>query len=130
MRVHAVWRRVSMTGAPDAYARKVLVNARRGVLRRPWRREYPSEQIPDHPAADHTGAHDDRDALLAALAGLGRSQRAIVVLRYWEDLPVAEVADLLGLAPGTVKSQASRGLEHLRAALTEPAEPVTKGNRP
>lgn len=119
VRVYAVWHRVSTMAAPDAYARKAMVNAHRSALRRPWRRERAVEQVPDQ--ADlrtHLSGSEDRDVLLAALAGLGTSQRTIVVLRYWEDLSVAEVADLLHVSSGTVKSQAARGLQHLRRTLT------------
>ena len=71
--------------------------------------------VPDLPAAGQ--GSDDRDVLLSALLELGASQRTIVVLRYWEDLSVAEVASLLNVAPGTVKSQAARGLERLRQVI-------------
>ena len=126
LRIYAVWRRVSAAGPPDAYARKVLVNLHRQALRRPVHREQPAESLPDRPAPG-AGPDDDRDELLGALAGLGASQRAIVVLRYWEDLSVAEVADLLRLRPGTVKSQSSRGLASLRALLPNPnANPRTQ----
>ncbi|MEV7994776.1 sigma-70 family RNA polymerase sigma factor [Streptomyces sp. NPDC086077] len=57
---------------------------------------------------------DERSALLGALGGLPPRQRAVVVMRYWEDLSEAEVAEVLGCSPGTVKSQAAKGLEKLR----------------
>lgn len=129
VRVFSVWGRVSATGAPDAYARRTLVNAFHASARRPWRREHLVDALPDTAdgaAADATGGRDERDALLTALAGLGRSQRAIVVLRYWEDLSVTEVANALDLSTGAVKSQASRGLAHLRRALT-PSTPTSGG---
>jgi RNA polymerase sigma factor (sigma-70 family) len=59
-------------------------------------------------------AVDERDALWRALGRLPKRQRAVVVLRYFEDLPEATVADILGCSVGTVKSQASRALEKLR----------------
>jgi RNA polymerase sigma factor (sigma-70 family) len=63
-------------------------------------------------------AVDERQDLRRALAGLTTRQRAVLVLRYWEDLPEYEVAELLGCSVGTVKSTASRALAHLRARLT------------
>lgn len=125
VRVYAVWHRVSTMQAPDAYARKAMVNTHRSALRRPWRREHVVEAVPDQvDLREQLAGYEERDALLAALAGLGPSQRAIVVLRYWEDLSVVEVADLLHLSTGTVKSQAARGLQHLRRTLT--ALPVSE----
>ena len=68
---------------------------------------------------DLTLLDERRGQVLAALARLPRRQREVVSLRYYLDLPVAEVADLLGLAPGTVKSHASRGAAALRDSLAE-----------
>jgi RNA polymerase sigma-70 factor (sigma-E family) len=121
VRVYSVWSRVSASGPPDAYATRTLVNARRAQLRRPWRRESAVPTVPDRAAPEHGGT-EDRDRLLTALAGLGESQRAIVVLRYWEDRSVEEVADLLGLSTGTVKSQSARGWARLRQLLGEPSD--------
>lgn len=126
-KLYAVWPRVSRSGAPDAYARKTLINAHLAVRRRPWRRESVVDVMPDEGIVPPTA--EDRDVLLAALASLGPSQRAIVVLRYWEDLSIAEVASLLDLAPGTVKSQSARGLEHLRALMTATRLTTDEGNR-
>ena len=121
VRVYSVWHRVSVGGPPDGYATRTLVNAHRAVLRRPWRRESAMEHLPEQGVIAVT-AVDERDALLAALAKLGPSQRAIVVLRYWEDRSIEDVANLLGLSTGTVKSQSARGLTHLRRLLGEPAD--------
>jgi RNA polymerase sigma-70 factor (sigma-E family) len=118
LRMYAVWRRVAQIGAPDAYARRTLINAYRSTLRRPSRREYLTDVIPEQAAAQ-SGSPEERDVLLRALAELGQSQRAIVVLRYWEDLSVIEVAEVLGLSQGTVKSQASRALATLRGRLSD-----------
>jgi RNA polymerase sigma-70 factor (sigma-E family) len=123
MRMYAVWERVSRSGSLDAYARRTLINQYRSTLRRPWRREHVTDTVPDRVAAV-VGSHDERDTLLAALAGLGASQRAIVVLRYWEDMSVNDVATLLNLSPGTVRSQASRALQTLRHRL--PGTAVTE----
>lgn len=121
VRVYSVWRRISVSGPPDAYATRTLVNIRRAQLRRPWRREASVEQVPDRAAPESEGV-DERDRLLAALAELGDSQRVVVVLRYWEDRSVEEVADLLGLSTGTVKSQSARGLSRLRRLLGDESD--------
>lgn len=100
---------------PSAYVRKILVNTYLSWWRRRWRGEVPTAELPDHPGTrDETRAVDDRDALWAALGRLPRRQRAVVVLRYFEDLSEVEVADLLGCSVGTVKSQASKALAKLR----------------
>ncbi|WP_331273030.1 SigE family RNA polymerase sigma factor [Motilibacter deserti] len=127
-RVYSVWSRVTRTGGPDAYARQTLVNAYRALLRRPWRRETAVGYLEDDAlgqAQDPSLDVSDRSDLLLALRTLGASQRAVVVLRYWEDLPVAEVAELLNVSTGTVKSQAARGLANLREAL--PTHAVQSG---
>lgn len=119
-RLYADWPRVAAQGAVDAYARRCVVNGVLAARRRPWRREVATETLPD--VADPRGGPDaaadgTRDVLRRALAALGPSQRAVVVLRYWEDQSVEDVARLLGCSTGNVKSQAARGLASLRAAL-------------
>lgn len=123
VRLYRAWPRLDLTGAaPDAYLRKILVNTRRSWWRSRWRRESPVASLPEvaDPARDG-GDPADRYALgalvRAALAALPRQQRAVLVLRYIEDLPEAAVAELLGCSAGTVKTHAHRGLRALRAAL-------------
>jgi RNA polymerase sigma factor (sigma-70 family) len=83
--------------------------------RRRWRFEVPAAQPPDRLGLqDLAGESADRDAVRRALAGLSRQQRAVVVLRYVEDLSVAETAEVLGCSTATVKVQASRALAALR----------------
>ena len=119
-RLYVHWRRASRADDLDAYVRRSLVNAFLAEGRRPWRRERSTETLPVTAYADPSGAVDDRDQLRRALAGLGASQRAVVVLRYWDDLSVEQTADALGCSTGNVKSQASRGLARLRETLTDP----------
>jgi|SRR5450631_2635984 len=119
IRIYSVWGRVSRTGAPNAYASRVLVNLNRSWMRVARNRERPTKDLPDRsePVSIETSGADLQEHLAAALAHLGASQRLIVVLRYWEGRPETEVAQMLGLSPGTVKSQGSRGLAHLRELL-------------
>lgn len=111
VKVYPRWRRVR-GGSVDAYVRKVLVNTYLNHLRK-HRRERVFADVPDRPAPE-VETHED---LGRALRNLPAQQRAVVVLRHLEDLSVAEVAEVLQVAEGTVKSQANRGLAALRSAL-------------
>jgi len=109
-------------GSAEPYVRRVLVNAaidRRRLLRR--RREQPLEAAAGLAVDDRTGQVADRDLLLRALAALPPGQRAVLVMRYWEDLPDAEIAATLNCGAGTVRSQASRGLTRLRQLTGVPS---------
>ncbi len=119
-RLYVNWRRAARADDLDAYVRRSLVNAFLAEGRRPWRRERSTDELPVTAYADPVGAADDRDELRRALAALGASQRAVVVLRYWDDLSVEQTADALGCSSGNVKSQAARGLARLREVLTDP----------
>jgi len=116
-RLYVPWRRASRADSVDAYVRRSLVNAYLSEGRRPWRRERPTEFLPETAYADPASSTDDRDDLRRALASLGASQRAVVVLRYWDDLSIEQTADALGCSTGNVKSQAARGLARLREVL-------------
>ncbi|TMR88995.1 SigE family RNA polymerase sigma factor [Nonomuraea basaltis] len=97
---------------PEAYVRKVLVTTYTSWWRRRWRRELPSADLPE--AAAHDQGGEPRDELWVAVGRLPARQRAVIVLRFYEDLPVAEVSRLLGCQEGTVKSQTAKGLAKLR----------------
>lgn len=99
---------------PEAYVRKIMVNTWSSWWRRRWRGEVPFAQLPDGTGPDTYAAADHRHALRSALAKLPPRQRAVVVLRYHQDLSEAQVADLLGISVGTVKSQAAKALAALR----------------
>lgn len=116
-RLYVHWRRASHADNIDAYVRRSLVNAYLSEGRRPWRRERATDVLPEKGYADPTDSSGDRDDLRRALASLGVSQRAVVVLRYWDDLSVEQTADALGCSTGNVKSQSARGLARLREAL-------------
>jgi RNA polymerase sigma factor (sigma-70 family) len=76
--------------------------------------EYPTDDIPDRPVADHARDSELSDALRRALDRLPRRMRAAVVLRYFEDMSEAEIAEILGISQGTVKSTVSRAMAKLR----------------
>jgi RNA polymerase sigma-70 factor (sigma-E family) len=110
------WSRVVAGGNPEAYVRRVLYSTYLSWWRRRWRFEVPSPEVPDAgDGSDLAHRSATRDALNRALAKLSRQQRAVVVLRYVEDLSVVETAQLLGCTPGTVKVQSSRALATLRS---------------
>jgi RNA polymerase sigma-70 factor (sigma-E family) len=127
LRVARQWRRVRLMDHPAAYARRILVNL---VLKDADRRSrHRAELLPqDHAAeaADESAARalrgiDDLAELQWAMAQLPARQRAVLVLRYWADLPVTDVADVLGCSEGTVTSTASRAASRLAAALAHGA---------
>jgi RNA polymerase sigma-70 factor (sigma-E family) len=112
------WHRVQRSDSPDAYVRRILVSCDKDRFRKRRVPEHLTDVPPDVMATQDDMARADQRALLAAaLARLPRRQRAVVVLRYWEDLSEAEVAQTLGCSPGTVKSQAAKALSKLRVAL-------------
>ncbi|MGA2926918.1 MAG: SigE family RNA polymerase sigma factor [Solirubrobacteraceae bacterium] len=129
LKVARRWGRIGRMQQPRAYARRVLVNialdGARGRARR--RRELGEGAAPRALEVDPLAAFDTRAELLQALGRLPARQRAVLVLRYFNDLTEAQVAEVLGCSPGTVKSSASRGLARLREALQpvalQPREP-------
>jgi RNA polymerase sigma-70 factor (sigma-E family) len=129
-RAYRHWGRISRRSEPERYVRQILVNA--SVDR--WRRLRRHPEIPlaagAGPAtADASAAVADRDLLLRGLAALPARQRAVLVLRYFEDLSEAQTAAILGCSVGTVKSQAARGLARLRAGTDQAAatDPDSQG---
>jgi RNA polymerase sigma-70 factor (sigma-E family) len=103
------WSRID--GQPTAYVRKILINTYATWWRRRWNDERPTGELPDQAYDDDRAeAHD----LWAALGRLPRGQRAVIVLRYFEDLSEAETARVLDCSVGTVKSQCAKALAKLR----------------
>lgn len=113
-RVWASWPRVRAVAERDAYVRRMLTNQFLEQQRRRSSTELPSDVLPESPAPDATADVDRRLALTRALAELPPQQRAAVVLRYFEDLPLEQTAAALGCSVGTAKSQTSRALAKLR----------------
>jgi RNA polymerase sigma-70 factor (sigma-E family) len=99
---------------PEAYVRRIIATTFISWRRRRWTSEVSHADLPERPAPDGTGVIDDRHGLWPALGRLPKRQRAVLVLRYFEDLTEAQVAAALGISVGTVKSQASRALAKLR----------------
>jgi RNA polymerase sigma-70 factor (sigma-E family) len=116
-KLYLAWPRVRRVGNQFAYARRMVVNVAHDGGRRPWRREVATAAVPDTTADDFAIGHAERDEVLDVLRSLPPRQRACVVLRYYEDLSVEQTAEILGCSSGTVKSQASRGLDTLRQAI-------------
>lgn len=128
-RLYVHWHRVRLIDNPEAYTRTILVRQFLRERRSGWARKVslPGE-MPDRPGG---GAdHDDAIDVNAALANLPPRQRATLVLRYYCDQTVDQVAEALGCSAGTVKSQTSKGLGSLRLALADDqAEPATRIRR-
>jgi len=118
-KVYRVWSRVERHDSLHQYVRRVLVRAFLDERRRPWRRERstePGSAELDSATQDVQGVHD-RMLLRTALGRIPNRRRAVLVLRFWADLSVEQVADILNCSTGTVKSQTSHGLADLREAL-------------
>lgn len=120
IRVYVAWPRLERAGREHAYARKAVVSAVFDHARRRSSKEVVAEPDPSRPAAgDLAEQVTARAVLVAALAQLAPRQRACVVLRYFEDLSVADTAKALGCSEGTVKSQTARGLDTLRSLFDD-----------
>jgi RNA polymerase sigma-70 factor (sigma-E family) len=116
-RAYRHWPKVCESQEPERYVRKILANASadrwRRLARRPERAL--SADQPDPAVPDRTAEVADRDFLLRALATLPPRQRAVLVLRYFDDMAESEIAELIGCSVGTVKSHVARALTKLRA---------------
>ena len=120
-RTHRAWSRLHDTGNAEAYARRVMYHLQVSV----WRRRKVAEDLPGE-LPDHYGASGDdsesitrRITVQRALLSLSAKQRAVVVLRFFEDHTEVEAAEMLGVSVSTVKTQTARALEHLRKLVPE-----------
>ncbi|MEO7270343.1 MAG: SigE family RNA polymerase sigma factor [Knoellia sp.] len=125
VKVHRHWSRVHCDGSPYAYTRAAVANESTSW----WRRKRVAENLGDLPAhADRSpndafAGVDNRDELLQVLRDLPPRMRAVIVLRFYDQLSEAETAHALGISVGSVKSQTSRGLARMRDAITDGSEP-------
>ena len=113
-KTYQAWERIQDRKALDGYVRRAMVNTHISWWRRRRVDEYPTDDIPDQPAADTSGNSELHDTLQRAIDKLPQRMRAAVLLRYFEDMTEAEVADILGVSQGTVKSTVSRAVAKLR----------------
>ncbi|MDQ6873594.1 MAG: SigE family RNA polymerase sigma factor [Actinomycetota bacterium] len=121
VKMHAAWRRLRDPQAAEAYLRATVVNLARSRMRhRQVVERHPPKAMPDAASAEH-GAMEaiERAAVLSALRDLPMRQRECLVLRYYEDLSEAQIAEAMGISAGAVKSHASRGLAAVRKVLEE-----------
>ncbi|MEH1097969.1 SigE family RNA polymerase sigma factor, partial [Micromonospora sp. CPCC 205561] len=127
-KTYLAWKRLGGIEAIEPYARRVMINTSTSWWRRRWHGERPTEVLPERAAVDEIEQQLDRDLLWRHLSALPGRQRAVLVLRFYEDMSEAQTAAMLGISPGTVKSQTSRALGTLRrrmgaeAALDLPSE--------
>jgi RNA polymerase sigma-70 factor (sigma-E family) len=132
VKAQARWHRIAGVDAPEQYVKRMVVNEFLS-----WRRLRSARVVPlaretldglATPLPDPTLPRDERDAMLRLIATLPARQRAVVALRFYEDLPIEEIAQIMGCRPVTVRTHLSRALAALRQAL--PASLVTTGELP
>ncbi|WP_188113241.1 SigE family RNA polymerase sigma factor [Nocardioides humilatus] len=111
------WARVSRRDDPDAYVRRMVVNAHISSWRRSGRRESPVAEVRSTAGGDPAAAVVQHDAVWRMCSALPTQQRAAVVLRFYEDLDYPEIATILGVAEATVRSHVHRALAALRREL-------------
>lgn len=114
-KTYQAWNRIEDRKALDGYVRRAMVNTHISWWRRRKVDEYPTDDIPDQPTADDSANSEIHDALRRAIDRLPHRMRAAVVLRFFEDMTEAEVAEVLGISQGTVKSTVSRAVAKLRS---------------
>ncbi|RJQ73662.1 SigE family RNA polymerase sigma factor [Pseudonocardiaceae bacterium YIM PH 21723] len=116
-KLYLAWKRIDHHEALDQYTRKILVRTFLSQTRRGWfKREQVTDTLPDVQSLDGHRIEDQME-LMRALEGVPPKQRAVLVLRFWEDMSIEQTGNLLNCSSGTVKSQASRGLQTLRGLL-------------
>ena len=113
-KTYLAWDRIEDRGALDGYVRRALVNTHISWWRRRRLEEYPTDEIPDQAVVDHSISSELQESLRRAIDRLPQRMRAAVMLRYYDDMSEAEVADVLGVSLGTVKSTVSRAVAKLR----------------
>ncbi|MET8229917.1 SigE family RNA polymerase sigma factor [Micromonospora sp. NPDC005298] len=129
-KTYLAWKRLGGIEAVEPYARRVMVNTSTSWWRRRWHGERPTEVLPERAGVDEIEQQLDRDLLWRHLRELPTRQRAVLVLRYYEDMSEAQTAAMLNISPGTVKSQASRALSTLRRRMGSAAPDLSAGAVP
>jgi RNA polymerase sigma-70 factor (sigma-E family) len=118
-KTYLAWRRLGELEAVEAYARRVVVTTATSWWRRRWHGERPTDVMPERAGPDRISEEIERQELWRHVQALPPRQRAVLVLRFYEDLTEAETARVLDVAVGTVKSQSARALAALRGRLVE-----------
>lgn len=113
-KTYLAWDRIEDRAALDGYVRRAMVNTHISWWRRRRVEEFPTDEVPDQAVADHSVGSDMQESLRRAIARLPQRMRDAVMLRYYEDMTEAEVAEALGVSLGTVKSTVSRAVAKLR----------------
>lgn len=113
-KTYLAWDRIEDRGALDGYVRRAMVNTHISWWRRRRVEEYPTDEVPDQAVADHAMSSDIQEAVRRAVDRLPQRMRAAVTLRFYEDMTEAEIAEVLGVSLGTVKSTVSRAVAKLR----------------
>jgi RNA polymerase sigma-70 factor (sigma-E family) len=113
-KTYLAWDRIEDRAALDGYVRRAMVNTHISWWRRRRLDEFPTDEIPDQAVADHSGSSDLHETLRRAIDRLPQRMRAAVMLRFYDDMTEAEVAEVLGVSLGTVKSTVSRAVAKLR----------------
>jgi len=129
-KTYLAWRRLGTIEAVEPYARRVLVTTATSWWRRRWHGERPTGNLPEFSGPDGADERAERDLLWRFVLGLPPRQRAVLVLRFYEDLTEADTARTLEISVGTVKSQTARAIATLRRRLAEEGvEPAIRGSR-
>jgi RNA polymerase sigma-70 factor (sigma-E family) len=116
-KTYLAWHRIEDRGAVDSYVRRAMVNTQISWWRRRRLEEFPTDEIPDQATVDYPVSADVQESLRRAIDRLPQRMRAAVMLRYYEDMTEAEVAEVLGVSVGTVKSTVSRAVAKLRTDI-------------
>ncbi len=128
MKAWFAWARIDSD--PEAYVRRIIATTFTSWRRRHWSGEISRADLPERSGPDAMSGVEDRHGLWPALGRLPRRQRAVIVLRYFEDLTETQTAATLGIAVGTVKSQTSKALAALRSDTTVRAAPHLRDSAP
>jgi RNA polymerase sigma-70 factor (sigma-E family) len=113
-KTYLAWDRIEDRGALDGYVRRAIVNTHISWWRRRRLQEYPTDELPDQAVADHAISSDLQETMRQAVDRLPQRMRAAILLRYYDDMTEAEVAEVLGVSLGTVKSTVARAVAKLR----------------